>query len=77
MAQHGISSIDMVPGKVIERLPYGNPEFCQPHRVYAVAEGDTVYNITRQFNVTVEQIKEVNDLNEQNLIYSTQILCIP
>ncbi|MCB9423303.1 MAG: LysM peptidoglycan-binding domain-containing protein [Ardenticatenaceae bacterium] len=76
MAQEGIAQDKLVPGQTI-KLPVGNPAYCPGKRPYAVAEGDTAYNISRTLNVPLDVLKTLNNLNDNFDIKAAQILCIP
>ena len=76
MAQEGIAQDNLVPGTTI-KLPIGNPAYCPGRRPYAVAEGDTVFNISRTLNVPLTDLKAINELNDNYDIKAAQILCVP
>jgi LysM repeat protein len=77
MARYGIAQDDLVPGNVIS-LPVGNPAFCpgalQP---YAVGEGDTAFSVGRRFNITADDLRQLNGLDENYTIYGASIICVP
>jgi LysM repeat protein len=76
MAQEGIAQDNLVPGQTI-RLPIGNPEYCPGRRPYAVGEQDTAYSIGHRLNITVEELKAINDLDDNFTVYAGGILCVP
>lgn len=77
MAIHGISQDDLVPGQTIP-LPVGNPEYCGAgNRPYAVGEGDTAFNISQRFNITKEDLRAINNLDEAFTVRIAEILCVP
>jgi spore germination protein YaaH len=76
MAQEGIAQDNLIPGQTI-RLPIGNPAFCGGRGVYAVAEGETAFSISRTLGVSLDSLKVVNNLNDDFDIKAAQILCIP
>lgn len=76
MAQEGIAQDNLVPGTTI-KLPIGNPAYCPERRPYAVAEGDTVYNISRTLGVSLDDLKAINNLNDAFDIKAADILCVP
>ena len=47
-----------------------------PTRTYTVQPGDTLYGIARKFNITVEELKRINNLTS-NILTIGQILQIP
>ncbi|WP_408955237.1 L,D-transpeptidase family protein [Natroniella sp. ANB-PHB2] len=44
---------------------------------YTVQQGDTLYQIAKKFNTTVQQLVQLNNLTNQNLIYPGQKIKIP
>lgn len=40
------------------------------HIIYTIKRGDTLSSIAREFNVTVESIARLNDIQNVNLIYA-------
>lgn len=47
------------------------------HRLYIVKRGNTLTQIAREFNVTIQEIVELNDIANPNLIFTGEILRIP
>lgn len=45
--------------------------------IYTVQSGDTLYNIAREFGVTVAELEHFNDLPDQNLLTVGQDILIP
>lgn len=45
--------------------------------LYTVSRGDNVYAIARRYNANMQHIKDINQLNEEALIYPGQTLLIP
>ena len=45
--------------------------------IYITKNGDTLWKIAKRFGSTVEQIVEVNNIEEENIIYPNQKLYIP
>ena len=76
MAQEGIAQDNLIPGQTI-KLPIGNPAYCPGQRPYAVGEGDTAFSVSRRFNMTVEALKTINNLDENYTILAGGILCMP
>lgn len=78
MARYGLSQDDLVtPGAVIQ-LPVGNPAYCTGNlQPYAVGEGDTAFSIGRRFNVTAEELKAINNLDDSYTVYGATIVCVP
>ena len=44
---------------------------------YTIVRGDTLSSIARRFGVTVERLREVNNISNPNLIHPNTKLCIP
>lgn len=76
MAQEGIAQDNLIPGQTI-KLPVGNPAYCPGRRPYAVAEGDTAFSISRSLNISLADLKSINQLNDNYDIQAAQILCVP
>jgi LysM repeat protein len=77
MADKGLSQTSLVPGQTI-KLPIGNKEFCAGRGLsYAVGEGDTAFNISQRFNTTPENLRTINNLDEQYTIKVADIICVP
>jgi LysM repeat protein len=77
MALHGVDAHDLVPGTVIERLPYANPAYCPGYLAYVVRDHDTVFSIARTRNTTVDVIAQLNRLDANRTIYAADVICIP
>ncbi len=45
--------------------------------LYVVSKGDSVWQISRQYNSTIDMIKSLNGLDENATIYPNQQLLIP
>ncbi|KAA3665391.1 MAG: LysM peptidoglycan-binding domain-containing protein [Chloroflexi bacterium] len=76
MSVHNIAQDNLVPNTVIS-LPVGNPDYCPGRRPYAVGEGDTAFSIGRRFNISAEELREINNLNEEFTVRVADILCVP
>lgn len=46
-------------------------------RTHRVQEGETLYSLARRFNTTVELLKEINHLSDENLIITGTVLKLP
>ena len=76
MAKHGIDANDLVPGAII-RLPYANPAYCPGYRAYVVRDRDTVFRIANFFSTTVATLAQLNRLDANYTIYTTDVICVP
>lgn len=47
------------------------------YSVYVVSKGDTLYKISREFNVNPKLLAELNGLKMDEYIYPNQVLLIP
>jgi len=47
------------------------------HRLYIVKRGNTLTQIAKEFNVTIQEIVQLNDIANPNLIFAGEILRIP
>ena len=57
-------------------IPYIAPSGTTQTSTYTVKRGDTLYSISKKYNVTVDELKKVNNLTSDNLVIG-QILNIP
>ena len=57
-------------------IPYIAPSGTTQTSTYTVQKGDTLYSISKKYNVTVDEIKKANNLTNNNLVIG-QILNIP
>lgn len=65
-------------GQKIEVIALKNNEAHDTsHILYNVQSGDTLTAISKRYNVTIESIVELNNIQNPNLIYVGQILRIP
>lgn len=77
MADKGLSQDDIIPGTTIS-LPIGNIEYCTGRgRSYAVGEGDTAFNLGKRFNITPENLRTLNNLDENYTVKVADIICVP
>lgn len=56
-----------------ETTPAPDSQFTQ----YTVKNGDTLFNISQQYNVRWDSIAQINDLSEPFVVHAGQILKIP
>lgn len=76
LSEYGISQDDVQPGTIIN-MPVGNPEYCPGRRPYAVGEGDTAFNVAHRLNTTPEELKAINNLGDDYVLYLATIICVP
>jgi LysM repeat protein len=76
MSRYSISAKSLVVNDII-RLPIGNPDYCTSRRPYAVREGDTAFSIARRFNISLDDLRAVNNLDANATIYVATIICLP
>jgi LysM repeat protein len=76
MALHGIDGEDMISGLTI-RLPIANPAYCPGNIAYVVRDHDTVYGVSTTFSTTPQAIRDLNGLDENYTVKTTEVICIP
>ena len=65
-------------GQIIQVPQIDNAEIHDTnHRLYIVKRYDTLWEISREFGVSIEEIVKLNNIANPNLIYVGQILRIP
>ena len=77
MAVYGIDGDDMVPGKNLPQLPYANPAYCPGNRAYVVRDHDTIFGVATAFNTTPQAIAQLNGFDQNYVIKTTEVICIP
>lgn len=69
----GVNLHNLYPGQVIcvpAYCPYGT-------LAYVIKKGDTLYSISRKYNVSIDKIIQINPgINPDNLIIG-EVICIP
>ena len=75
MSLHGIDNNNMVPGQVLN-LPIANPAYCPGRRAYVVRDIDTLFRIAAIFNTTVEQLRSINGISDDNAIQVSEVICV-
>lgn len=76
MSVNGISQANLVPGTTI-KLPIGNPAYCPGRHPYAVGEGDTAFSIARQYGITANDLKAINNLDANYTVRVAEVICVP
>lgn len=73
---NNLNSINIFPGQEL-RIPINsNNTNVNKYINYTVVKGDSLYSIARKYNVTVDEIKSLNNL-KSNLLSIGQVLKIP
>lgn len=54
-----------------------NNEFSPFYTTYEIKKGDTLYKISKEFNVNTKLLATLNGLDEEDYIYPEQIILIP
>lgn len=52
-------------------------EFSPFYTTYEIKKGDTLYKISKEFNVNTKLLATLNGLDEEDYIYPEQIILIP
>ena len=80
---NGITNPNLIyPGEVLKIYPEEKRESRDTNRIefystYIVKSGDTLSGIAAEFNTTVSELVDLNDISNPNLIYPGEILKIP
>jgi LysM repeat protein len=75
---NGIPDPDRIfPGQVLCVPPHGSDGTVLPTEPYVVQRGDTLSEIADNFGLSVDDIVEYNDIEDPDLIFEGQILCVP
>lgn len=76
-ANPGINPNALAVGQIL-CLPTGGAVSCPNGTIYRVQAGDTLYEIARRFDVTLDRILRANaGLSTNSVIFPGQLLCIP
>lgn len=54
----------------------GSVDPAGPDKTYTVQKGDTLYNLSKRFNVTIEQIKTWNGLAEEGIKIGQKLILV-
>lgn len=80
VANNNIPNTDNIPAAAEFITEKGIPDSFdytgEKRDIYVVKENDTVYSIARQYNISVEQLRTLNDLEENEIIIPYQRLYI-
>lgn len=81
ISMNGISNPNYIyPGEILRIYESNRSSSKSKHdfsSTYIVQQGDTLYSISDKFNITVEELQEINNISNPNLIYPGEILKIP
>ncbi|SJZ74663.1 L,D-transpeptidase family protein [Selenihalanaerobacter shriftii] len=69
-----ISSVKSINPKDNSQI---NPQPDSNHIIYTVKSGDTLYKISTNYNISISQLVELNQIKDPNMIYPGQKLKIP
>ncbi len=58
-------------------IPAPSPVPCPDGTLYTIVAGDTLYNLSRRFGVTVDEILEANPGLDPNNLQVGRMICIP
>lgn len=70
---NNLQSNDLEPGQVLIVGPHANDE----RILYEVKAGESLFGISRQYNVTIAEIQEWNNLENTNLEAGTELVIYP
>ncbi len=86
----GCSSVDMGPAKVVDHSTYGDAStapvltpsllpggIVDSGRTHTVAPGDTVYNISVRYGLSVDQLEKLNAISDPTTLRVGQVLHLP
>lgn len=65
------------PGQLLRLVPYGNGSVGVFRGGYVVQKGDTLDKIARRFEVTLDALRQNNNIESKNRIYPGMVLVIP
>jgi LysM repeat protein len=76
MARFGVSSANLIPGNVIS-VAVANPAYCPGRRTYVVREGDSALSISSNAGISVEEFRQINNLDANFSLKFTNVVCLP
>jgi LysM repeat protein len=62
------------PVKKVEAAPEAEPANAAPAKIHTVKQGETLYRISRRYNLSVDQLRQYNQLDSKAAIYPGQKL---
>ncbi len=72
---NNLNSNNLYIGQTLKLIEKNSPNN-DNYEIYTVEKGDTLYSIGRKYNISVENLKEINNL-ENNELYISQKIIIP
>ena len=72
---NNLNSNNLYIGQTLKLIEKNSPNN-DNYEIYTVEKGDTLYSIARKYNISVENLKEINNL-ENNELYISQKIIIP
>ena len=70
---NNLQSNSLQPGQILTVVPHANDE----RILHEVKPGDSLFGISRQYNVTIAEIQEWNNLESTNLTAGTELVIYP
>lgn len=75
LRQVGMSALVAAAALLLSRLSRGNSTICMVPR--HIEKGENLYRISKEFNTSIPEIKEINQLENENLIFAGATLQVP
>ncbi len=66
----------IIEGEVV-LIPYQDINKNNEHQTYRVIEGDTLYKIAREYNISLKDIMSINNLSNDSYLKVNQIILLP
>ena len=66
----------IIAGEVV-LIPYQDINKNNEHQTYRVIEGDTLYKIAREYNISLKDIMSINNLSNDSYLKLNQIILLP
>ena len=76
MARFGIDATDLVAG-ASPSIPVANPAYCPGLRTHIVLESENAFRIAQRYGITVDYLRQLNNLDANYTVYVTDVLCVP
>lgn len=76
MARHNINEESLVPDTVVQ-LPIANPSYCPGRQPYIVREDDSFFSIARAYDISIEELQDINNIDENYTLFVATIICVP